>query len=105
MLRIMVGDVPSTTVVRAGGVTLVIRPALVDLDEGVRDALLLLTPEECCVIRAAVGVSAGPEGPVVERYAGIVPTVACSCYIPKPLRVPFDLTPCPLHADIAATLS
>lgn len=104
MLRITVGSVETSRVVRVDGFTLIVRPLILDRDEAIRQAALLLTPEECCMIRAAQGVAAGPLETAAERYEGIVPEEACPCYLPASLRSPLDFTLCPLHEDVAAAL-
>lgn len=105
MLRIAVADVPSLTVVRDGGFTLLLRPALLDRDQGVEDARLLLTPEEVGIIRCAMGVRGGPPGSTTaERYEGVMPDLACPCYIPRQLRSPLDTASCPVHADLVEKL-
>lgn len=105
MIRIAVADIPDQRVVRIDGFTLILRPALVDRDESVALAQLLLTPEEASMIRAALGVKADQPGQTcAERYSGVCPPVSCPCYIPMAIRSPLDDTPCPLHSDIAAAI-
>lgn len=106
MLRIAVDDsVDRVTVVRGEGLTLILRPTLIDRDVSATDTVALLLPRELAVLRAALGIRAGEPCTAAARVAEAVSKVSCPCFIPHALRSPLDVVACPLHADLTAVLA
>jgi hypothetical protein len=94
MLRIVTADVDRFVIVRDDELTLVVRPAIVNREDGRRQAQTLLTEEEQSIVRAAVGVATG-----LPDWRFVTPEMSCACYIPKPLRATGFIPPCPWHAE------